>query len=137
LGRRSVDVVLAAVVDRAGIELSTAIVRDASTRADGKARCWGSTDIALELCGGRCKDTSTSVGVSEAAVAQAVAGFSVPSTDTVLSIRELTEDTGCSSRSLELDTLLCGIAGNEGVGTKAESDLSKSVFHVEVRTIDG
>jgi hypothetical protein len=127
--RLGVDIVLAVVADRASIELSAAVVGHSALGTNSKAGSWCGTDIALELRGGRSKDATTSVGVSEASVGQAVAASRVSAPNTVLAITKLTEDTRCGAGSLKLDALLCVIASNESVDTKAESNGSESVFH--------
>ena len=87
--RHGVDVVLALVVDGASIEFSTAIVRDSAIGSDAEIGRWGSTNITLELRCRRGQNTTTTLGVREATVAQAVASGRIAAANAVLAITEL------------------------------------------------
>jgi hypothetical protein len=82
------------------------------------------------LCSWFSEDTSTSLGVGETTIAQAVTAGWVVTPNAVLSVVELTQCTRYTSGGFELDAL-CGVTGDEGVGAKAKGDLSESVLHIE------
>jgi hypothetical protein len=92
--RSCVDVVLAAVVDGAGVELAGAVVGDIAVRTDCKAVGGSGTDIALELGGRRSQDAAPSIGISEATVpVQAVAAGWQTTTDAILAVAQLAKYT--------------------------------------------
>jgi hypothetical protein len=139
--RGGVDVVLAVIVDGAGVKGSASVVCDTAAGTDSEAGSRGGSNIALELGGRWSEDASAAVGVGEttaalAVVAIAVAGQAIAAsrvtitTDAVLTITELAENTSGASRCLEL--VACrSLTSDEGVGTKAERYWSESVSHVE------
>ena len=124
-----VDVVDAVVVDGAGVECGVALVCDAAIGANGESGRGRSTHIALELGGGWCQDAASSVGISEAAIAEAVASIGQVVTNAVLAVTELAKDALSATRCLELEAL-CVSASNEGIGTKAECEGSECVSHI-------
>jgi hypothetical protein len=53
----------------------------------------------------------------------------VVAANAVLTVIKLAQDSGSTTRSFDLDTLLTGITSDKGVGTGAKCNQGKSVFH--------
>jgi hypothetical protein len=92
--RSGVDIVLAVVVDGAGVELARTVVGNSATRAYCETVGGRGTNIALELSSRGSQDAAPSVGISEAAVTiQAVAAGRMTATNMVLAVVELAKYT--------------------------------------------